>query len=546
MSESNEAVESIKSVETRISEVTVYTSQALVTRRGKVSLSGSEKELVVSDLPSTIQTESFRAGGTGTVAVRLLGVRSEYAYTTEPVGAKLAELTHRLEELETRKQETQSRLDTLEMQRSFVENLSQHTVEEFSKGLARSRVGLEEVRNLLGSIGEQRTGYEATLQKEELANRELDKQIEVLRAEINRISIPRARESYKLVVSIETAGEGEFELEVSYMVSRAGWTPLYDLRVSNAGDKVNLSYLAEVQQSSGEEWQGVRLTLSTAKPALGTLPPRLSPWYLDSYRPSPPRTFQAMAPQAMVMAAPSPKQFSEESTGAYAFADLAEPLPEFKAASVSAEVASEGGVVTFRLERDSNIPSDGAPHKTTIFNEDFPARIEFISIPKLVSFAYLQATVTNRAVGVTLLPGKANIFRENTFVGTTMLENIAPGQEFKLNLGIDEGLKIERELVEREVDKKFIGGQRRTTFGYRISITNLREQETTLRLTEQIPVSRNEQIKVRLIKATPQIQPGEMGVLEWVLALQPQAKREVSYQFTVEHPTDLNVTGLSV
>jgi uncharacterized protein (TIGR02231 family) len=544
MSESNETLESIKSVETRISDVTVYTSQALVTRRGKVSLSGSEKELVVSDLPSTIQTESFRAGGAGTVAVRLLGVRSEYAYTTEPVGAKLAELTRRLEELETRKQETQSRLDTLEMQRSFVENLSQHTVEEFSKGLARSRVGLDEVRNLLGFIGEQRTGYEATLQKEELTIRELDKQIEVVRAEINRISIPRARESYKLVVSIEAAGEGEFELEVSYMVSRAGWTPLYDLRVSNAGDKVNLSYLAEVQQSSGEEWQGVRLTLSTAKPALGTLPPRLNPWYLDNYRPSPPRAFQAMAPQVMVMAAPSPRQFSEESTGA--FSDLAEPLPEFKAASVSAEVASEGGVVTFRLERHSNIPSDGAPHKTTIFNEDFPARVEYISIPKLVSFAYLQATVTNRAGGVTLLPGKANIFRENTFVGTTMLENVAPGQEFKLNLGIDEGLKIERELVEREVDKKFIGGQRRTTFSYRISITNLREQETTLRLTEQIPVSRNEQIKVRLIKVTPQIQPGEMGVLEWVLALQPQAKREVSYQFTVEHPTDLNVTGLSV
>ncbi|MEI7556408.1 mucoidy inhibitor MuiA family protein [Candidatus Chlorohelix sp.] len=544
MSESNETIESIKTVETHIAEVTVYTSQALVTRRGKVSLSGSEKELVVNDLPSTIQTESFRAGGVGTVAVRLLGVRSEYAYTTEPVGEKLAELTRRLEELETLKQETKSKLDTLKMQRSFVENLSQHTVEEFSKGLARNRVGLEEVRNLLDFIGEQRIGYEATLQKEELAIRELDKQIEVVRAEIKRISIPRARESYKLAVSIEATGAGEFELEVSYMISRAGWTPLYDLRVRNAGDKVNLSYLAEVQQSSGEEWQGVRLTLSTAKPALGTLPPRLNPWYLDSYRPSPPRTFHAMSPQAMVMAAPAPSQFSDETTGA--FAELAESLPEYKAASVSAEVSSEGGVVTFRLERDSNIPSDGAPHKTTIFNEDFPARVEYITIPKLVSFAYIQATVTNRAGGVTLLPGKANIFRENTFVGTTMLENIAPGQEFKLNLGIDEGLKIERELVEREVDKKFIGGQRRTTFGYRITVTSLREQETTLRLTEQIPVSRNEQIKVRLIKATPQIQPGEMGVLEWVLALQPQAKREVSYQFTVEHPTDLNVTGLSV
>jgi uncharacterized protein (TIGR02231 family) len=74
---------------------------------------------------------------------------------------------------------------------------------------------------------------------------------------------------------------------------------------------------------------------------------------------------------------------------------------------------------------------------------------------------------------VTLLPGKANIFRDNIFVGTTQLENIAPGQEFKLNLGIDEGLKIERDLVERQVDKKLIGNQRRITYSYRLIITNL-------------------------------------------------------------------------
>lgn len=43
------------------------------------------------------------------------------------------------------------------------------------------------------------------------------------------------------------------------------------------------------------------------------------------------------------------------------------------------------------------------------------------------------------------------------------LENVSPGQEYKLNLGIDEGLKIERQLVERQVDKKLIGQQRRTS-----------------------------------------------------------------------------------
>jgi uncharacterized protein (TIGR02231 family) len=158
----------------------------------------------------------------------------------------------------------------------------------------------------------------------------------------------------------------------------------------------------------------------------------------------------------------------------------------------------------------------------------------------------LQAIVTNPMTGATLLPGTANIFRDNTFVGTVPLENISPGQEFKLNLGIDEGLKIERELVERQVDKKLISNQRRTSYAYRLMVTNLQQVPANLTLKEQLPVSRNEQIKVRLTLTNPKIVPGEMGLLEWEISLPPQAKQELYYQFVVEHPPELKVTGLDI
>jgi uncharacterized protein (TIGR02231 family) len=152
----------------------------------------------------------------------------------------------------------------------------------------------------------------------------------------------------------------------------------------------------------------------------------------------------------------------------------------------------------------------------------------------------------NPLTGATLLPGKANIFRDNTFVGTVQLENVSPGQEYKLNLGIDEGLKIERELVERQVDKKLIGNQRRTSYAYRLTVTNLRQVQVHLTLQEQLPVSRNEQIKVRLTLTNPKIVAGEMGLLEWIMSLPPQAKQELYYQFVVEHPPDLTVIGLDI
>ena len=89
------------------------------------------------------------------------------------------------------------------------------------------------------------------------------------------------------------------------------------------------------------------------------------------------------------------------------------------------------------------------------------------------------------------------LFRDRAFVGTSELDNIAPGQDFELNLGIDEGLKIDRELVERQVDKKLIGGQRRI-------------------------------------------------ILKWQLTLSPQTKQEVYYQFVIEYLPEERVVGLNV
>ncbi len=543
-------------VESQITAVTVYTNRALVTRRGSITLTGAERELVIAGLPLTVEAESVRAGGVGTVGVRLLGVRTERVVATEPVSEKVAALVLQIMELGEKRRAVQDQIDSLNLRRAFIQSLGEKSVERVSQSLARQQIGLDDTSNLLNFLGQQYTDLAGTAAERERERGELDRQIQALQRQLEIIKVPQSKESYSLFVGIEPAGAGEFELEVSYIVFRAGWIPLYDLRVTGGVTTVGLSYLAEVQQSTGEDWPSVRLTLSTAKPGLGSLPPKLDPWYIDIPHPVYPMA-PASAPmvrQRMAKSAASSDfemdslALSVEPTsfGGAMMMQAAPAPPPVVAQSVAAEVSNESGVVTFRLDRDSDIPSDGTPHKITIFSDDYSCRTEYIAMPRLVSFAYLQATVTNSPNGATLLPGAANIFRDNIFVGTTRLENIAPGQEFKLNLGIDEGLKIERDLIEREVDKRFIGGQRRTTYGYRLTLTNLRNQEINLKLTEQLPVSRTEQIKVRLTRSNPQIQPGELGVLEWTISLPPKAKREVAYQFTVEHPTEVSVTGLGV
>ncbi len=532
-----------KTVQSEIVAVTVYADRALVTRRGVVSLTGIERELVITPVPVTLESESVRVSGNGTVGVRLLGVSSDRIYTTEPVAERVAHLTRQIQQLEAEKRHLQAQIDALALQSRFIEGLREKTEEPFSQSLSRKNLSLSETLDFLNFLGSQYSEYAIGSGECKAQQQELDKQLQALYTSLQTIQTPHPKESLSLVVAVEVAGEGEFELEVSYLVNRASWTPLYDLRFSTTSDIVHLSYLAEITQSSGEDWIGASLTLSTAKPGLGTLPPKLQPWYIDSLRPQIARQRFAAHPPLLPSIPPPP---------AAARADIQEEEEEvtedsfIAAESVTAEVWKEGSVVTFKLNGGGNIPSDGAPHKTTIFNDDYPCKFDYAAMPRLVSFAYLQANVKNSPNGATLLPGKANIFRNNVFIGATRLDNIAPGQEFKLNLGIDEGLKIERDLVERLVDKKLIGNQRRINYSYRLIITNLLDKAASLQVTEQLPLSRNEQIKVRLIRSNPQIQLGEMGVLEWQLTLAPQERREIYYQFNVEHPPELTVVGLDI
>jgi uncharacterized protein (TIGR02231 family) len=531
------------SIATQITAVTVYTDRALITRQGTINLTGTERQLILLDLPPTLDPESIRISGKGQIPVKLQGVTTDRQYTVEPVVERIAELTAEIDRLETDKRHLQYQINTISLQSSFINGLREKTETTFSRSLASQQIGLEDTQNLLNFIGTNNAEYALATEDLQHQQRQIDKRLKSLQLQLREVQTPYSKESLELRVGIEPTGAGEFQLEVAYVVDRASWTPLYDLRVQSASNTIQLNYLAEITQTTGEDWSNVSLILSTAKPGLGTLPPKLNPWYIDAPAPVPPAPMMRMRRNAdmdfAVAAAPAGGAFGEAD-------DTDIPTMNYTAETVMADVSQQGSVVTFQLAGGGNIPSDGNPHKVTILHDRFPCKLEYIAMPRLVSFAYLQARATNRPDAATLLPGSANIFRDDMFVGKTNLENIAPRQEFKLNLGVDEGIKIDRELIERQVDKKFIGGNRRITFAYRLTITNLLATPNRIQIEDQIPHSRNEQIKVKVLKISPQIQLGELGKLTWELDLPANAKTEIYYQFSIEHPEHLQIQGLDI
>ena len=134
---------------------------------------------------------------------------------------------------------------------------------------------------------------------------------------------------------------------------------------------------------------------------------------------------------------------------------------------------------------------------------------------------------------------------DGDFVGTLAIKRVAPNEEFELSLGVDDRVVVTRELKAREVDKKFIGDRRRLRVAYEIEVKNLRAQKISLDVRDQLPVSRHEQIKVKLEAGDPKpSEQTELNELKWRLALEPNAKAVARFEFSIEQPTTLQVQGL--
>ena len=224
--------------------------------------------------------------------------------------------------------------------------------------------------------------------------------------------------------------------------------------------------------------------------------------------------------------------------------EAAAPEPEVVAAMVSTTVESSGAAVSYRVPGTVVVPGDGAPHKVGVAQFELAPELDYVAAPKLVSVAYRRAEVVNDSQ-YTLLPGPANLFAADEFIGTTELELVAPQGRLELYLGADDRVRVERELKRREIDKRLIGDRRRLRYGYEIALENLLPTEAKVTLHDQIPVPRHEDIKVRLESADPTpTEQTELNLLDWEIGLDPGEKRVVRFDFAVEHPHGMSLVGL--
>jgi hypothetical protein len=325
-------------------------------------------------------------------------------------------------------------------------------------------------------------------------------------------------QTYQTYVIITVAAKAavKAKLSLKYNVNGANWTPTYRVNADINAKTAQLDVQGEVRQSSGEDWNGVNLSLSTARPDLGTDVPVLMPWYIRA---------------GSIETAPKEME-TNEMQSAEDLATATEPSAD--------ESSSPGMATVFTSQTKTTIPSDNEAHRIPVTSISSSIKVEHVAIPKILQYAFVQAKLANRAA-FALVPGVVEVMVGGNYLGRGMMKATAPGEEIKLSLGIDEQLKIRLKTIDNKGERKARSGRVQSNNAFEISAVSYKEADLRLTVIDQLPISADRRISVTYgPEAKKALRGAEYpGQLKWELTLAPKKPQAIKFDFTVEYPEEL-------
>jgi uncharacterized protein (TIGR02231 family) len=526
-----------------IGAVTVYQDRAVVTRSASSELAAGEHELVLENLPVTLQESSLQVSAKSTGQASLLDVKVRDAYQADTANERVRTLQEQLRKLEAQQAELDDEAAVLDNQRELVLMMQRGATEPAKEG---ARLTLDELKAIQTLSADSLGKTLASLRQVAERKTVLEREIEALHDQLNVLQGQLSRRTKTVTLRVNLARAGKVDLAVSYAVGGARWTPAYDARLRPADRSVDLGYFGVISQNTGEDWKNVKLTLSTARPSLGGGAPPLQPWIIDvAPPPPPPRPPRPVVAPAPVTSEMSMKR-SRPSSAAEAYADavMAEPAPEAVEVS-TAQMQNEATSASFQIKNPATLPSDNSSQRVAIATAKLPATLQYQSTPALREAVFLTAQASNNT-DFPFLAGPLNTFLDDAFVASSRIKAVMPGEKVELAMGADDGISIKRQLVNRFTESTgFSGSGKRVTYEYKITVKNNKATKEQLVFKDRLPVSRNEKIVVKLLSpADRDVKREEDGKLAWEWELEPGKSRETVLKFSVDYPGDVDVSGI--
>lgn len=542
-------------VKSKIKNVVVYQQGAQVKREGSFTLKKGISELVISGISSEIDPNTLQINATGNLII--LDSKRTIRYP-EPVteNEKPIEIPLKIKNEITRIQDSlfdlsyvqasiQNKIDVLNSQKRIIENNG--TI--MGKGKVNDSIPL--LRDALKFYQEEMNSINSALLKLNKEMTLLAKIQNKMNERLNELNnyrntfLPQTQNFapiHEIVVTVSANETTTGQLSVTYLVNGAGWIPLYDLRSTDKGNSIELTYKAQVYQNTGVDWENTRLNLSTNNPYANKTKPHLNPWYLDYYTQNVTynNNYQESKKDKSVRSEAATQPGSLYN-GRESLADAnMDPMTADQFVTTVEQLVS----VEYAIDLPYTIKSDNQKNMVLVKTASLKTDYLYYTVPKLDPSVYLIAQITDLDE-LNLIPGNATIFHQGSYLGTTYISPNSLSDTMDLSLGKTDNITVKRQLIKNATKEKIVGDKIVKTFAYQIEVKNHNKLSIDLIVEDQIPVSRNPEIEIELIEQSKGKLDEVNGFITWKNKIKPNelSKYELIYSVSYEKTKPINLAS---
>lgn len=525
-----------------IDHVTVYRDSAIVARTGTVELAAGDHRLVIRNLPDGLLPAGVRIAAKAGTA-RLGGIEIQRVTQDDLVNENERALNKQLVSLNDQRDAIQDEVAAAESQLKLLSAVSQTPT---GSGENAARIDGAALQSLVGAVGASEAGARTRLRNAKLRTRDLDEQIAVVKANLQKVATAR-KSTTELRATVRADAAGRVPIELEYQMGDAGWQWQYEARLDTKTKRLVLIRQAELRQGTGEDWKDIELVVSTSRPTMNAVTPRLAALFLDLRSPQRYDGGDGSIDEVVVTGlrssrsrryVPQRRERGETRSGP----PSAAPAPPPK---LEADVYATDFVADYKIPGRVSVVSDREPRMYPIGDDELP--VELVARANLAAgrSAFLEAKIRYQG-DVPIDTGIVQLFRDDAYIGQAGLPLVLPNDEMRMPFGVDDRVRIlVRDEQQDSGDRGIVNKVQVDQHKRRFEVTSFHTAEIPIEIVDRVPVPRNDDIKVEILEgATPPTEKnveGLQGVYLWRLPGTPRKTETIRHYYSVRFPRDLEL-----
>ncbi len=260
-------------VETKMEQVTVFMKGAQVKRTAKQTITTGKQEIVFTGISTDIEKQSVQVKAEGKLTILSVRVQRDFLKEQE-VREEIKTVQNRSDLLVEKITLTSKMLEVFKQEESMIIKNQQISGSTVTLKPEELRLALDFQRSRLAEVLKQ----QLSLQKE---IDEMQKERTKLLNQLTEMNRKFDLSTNEIVVLADVKENATVPFEITYLVQKAGWYPSYNIRVKDVVSNLQLEMNANVYQTSGENWNNIKLVLSTGNPNENNSKPIMSPWFIS-------------------------------------------------------------------------------------------------------------------------------------------------------------------------------------------------------------------------------------------------------------------------